>query len=52
MEAVYCPNVRGGWGFAVADAYERWSDVTEEEAIELLRSQTLGWAPYAIIRAP
>lgn len=41
VEAVYCPNVRGGWSFAVADAYERWSDVTEEEAVELVRNQTL-----------
>lgn len=38
VEVVYCPNVRGGWSFAVADAYERWSDVTEEEAVELVRN--------------
>ena len=41
VEAVYCPNVRGGWSFAVAEAYERWSDVTEEEALEMLRAERL-----------
>lgn len=30
VEGVYCANVRGGYRFAVADAYERWSDVEEE----------------------
>lgn len=36
VEALYCPNIRGGQRFAVADAYERWSDVDEEEAIKIL----------------
>jgi len=36
VEAVYCPNVRGGWGFAVADAYQRWSDVDEAEVAAIL----------------
>ncbi len=31
-EAVAVANLRGGGSFAVADAYEVWSDVTEEEA--------------------
>lgn len=31
VEALYCPNIRQGWSFAVADAYEYWSDVGEEE---------------------
>jgi len=31
-EALYCANIRGGFSFAVADAYEQWTDVTEEEA--------------------
>ncbi len=30
VEAVYCPNVRAGRRYAVADAYEEWSDVDEE----------------------
>lgn len=36
VEAVYCPNIRGGWRFAVADAYEQWSDVDEEEVVGIL----------------
>lgn len=37
VEALYCPNIRGGWRFAVADAYEKWSDVTESEVIKILK---------------
>jgi putative phosphoribosyl transferase len=33
VEALYCANIRGGFGFAVADAYAVWTDVAEEEAI-------------------
>ena len=33
---LYCANVRGGWSFAVADAYQRWTDVSEREAREIL----------------
>ncbi len=36
VDRVYCANVRSGWSFAVADAYEQWSDVTEEEALSWL----------------
>jgi putative phosphoribosyl transferase len=36
VECIYCANVRGGWSFAVADAYEHWSDVDEEEAVRAL----------------
>ena len=32
-EAVYCANIRSGFSFAVADAYEAWTDVAEEEAV-------------------
>jgi putative phosphoribosyl transferase len=37
VEAVYCANIRYGWSFAVADAYRRWSDVSDEEVINVLR---------------
>jgi len=37
VEAVYCPNIRQGWSFAVADAYERWSDVSDEEVVEAIK---------------
>jgi putative phosphoribosyl transferase len=31
VEVIYCPNVRGGPRFAVAEAYQHWNDVDEEE---------------------
>ncbi|MHC4693469.1 MAG: phosphoribosyltransferase [Planctomycetota bacterium] len=37
VKAVYCANVRSGWSFAVADAYKRWSDVGQTEALEILK---------------
>lgn len=37
VEAIYCPNLRSGLSFAVADAYERWSDLDEEEVIRILQ---------------
>jgi putative phosphoribosyl transferase len=37
VDAVYCPNVRGGPTFAVANAYENWYDVDEKGAIEILK---------------
>ncbi|HUL19894.1 MAG TPA: phosphoribosyltransferase family protein [Thermodesulfobacteriota bacterium] len=35
--AIYCPNLRNGLSFAVADAYERWTDLDEQEVIRLLQ---------------
>jgi predicted phosphoribosyltransferase len=32
VDDLYCANVRGGFRFAVADAYEEWRDVGEDEA--------------------
>jgi putative phosphoribosyl transferase len=37
VEAIYCPNLRSGPSFAVADAYEQWSDLDEEEVIRILK---------------
>jgi putative phosphoribosyl transferase len=37
VEALYCANIRGGFSFAVADAYEEWTDIAEEEAIAQYR---------------
>ena len=45
-DRVYCPNIRGGKLFAVANAYEIWSDVTEAEALALLPPR-VGPAPVA-----
>jgi predicted phosphoribosyltransferase len=40
---VYCANVRGDLlGFAVADAYQQWYDVGDEEAVHWLRKAS-GW---------
>jgi predicted phosphoribosyltransferase len=38
VDRLYCANIRGGWSFAVADAYERWTDVSEEEALRAFES--------------
>jgi putative phosphoribosyl transferase len=37
VETLYCANIRSGWGFAVASAYQHWRDVGEEEALALYR---------------
>jgi predicted phosphoribosyltransferase len=37
VEAVYCANIRSGFSFAVADAYEAWTDVSEEEAVAIYK---------------
>jgi predicted phosphoribosyltransferase len=36
VDDLYCANLRTGTSFAVADAYQHWTDVAEEHAIELL----------------
>jgi putative phosphoribosyl transferase len=37
VDALYCANIREGWGFAVAEAYKRWFDLDEEEAVRLYK---------------
>ena len=39
-DQVFCPNVREGPFFAVAEAYEHWYDVSHEEAMQLLNEST------------
>lgn len=36
VDSLYCANVRGGRSFAVAAAYRRWSDVSEEQVRAIL----------------
>ena len=36
VDRVCCANIRGGFSFAVASAYQRWSDVSEAEAEQIL----------------
>ncbi len=38
VEAIYCPNVREGRDFAVAEAYQQWRDVAEDAALLLLQA--------------
>ncbi len=37
VEAIYCPNIRSGRSYAVADAYENWTDLDEEEVVQMLK---------------
>ena len=36
VEALYCTNIRGGLSYAVASAYQHWSDVAEEDVVKIL----------------
>ena len=38
VDDVFCPNLRRGWQFAVASAYEKWTDVTDTEVIQILEN--------------
>jgi putative phosphoribosyl transferase len=38
VKAIYCPNIRGGWTFAVADAYQEWRDVDEGEVLWIMEN--------------
>lgn len=44
-ERLFCANIRSGWSFAVADAYQRWYDLDETEILEILRKTTKGGPP-------
>ena len=37
VDDLVCLNLRGGASFAVADAYEEWFDLPEEEAVRMFR---------------
>ncbi len=37
VDHIYCANIRGGWGFAVADAYQTWYDVEEDVVMDILK---------------
>jgi len=45
VTALYCANIRWGWSFAVADAYQTWSDVSEEMVLKELQSVTMQQLP-------
>jgi putative phosphoribosyl transferase len=41
---VFCANVREGFRFAVAEAYEEWTDVSEVDAISMVQNYVKGHA--------
>ena len=36
VDEIVCPNIRSGESFAVAEAYENWYDLSDEEVLELI----------------
>jgi predicted phosphoribosyltransferase len=40
LTEIYCPNIRDQLSFAVAEAYENWHDLSDEEVAELLRARS------------
>ena len=40
VDEIYCPNIRDKIFFAVADAYENWYDLTNEEVLGLTKGVT------------
>jgi putative phosphoribosyl transferase len=36
-DEIACPNIRGGGSFAVADAYQEWRDLSDDEVEAMLR---------------
>lgn len=45
VDSLYCPNIRQGMSFAVADAYEQWTDVSEVTVAGIM--QSFSGAPHA-----
>lgn len=41
VEVLYCANIRGGYSYAVASAYGIWSDVEEEDVVNMLEKLKL-----------
>ena len=37
VDGIYCANRRGGYRFAVADAYTNWSDVSEDDVVAIVQ---------------
>jgi len=37
VDSLYCPNIREGLSYAVADAYEQWTDVDETTVADIMR---------------
>jgi putative phosphoribosyl transferase len=41
VNMIFCPNIRSGATFAVADAYRHWHDLTPSEVVSLLEAHGL-----------
>lgn len=41
VDMIFCPNIRSGGTFAVADAYRNWYDLSRKEVISLLKAHGL-----------
>lgn len=39
VDIIFCANVREYYPFAVADAYEKWHDLTDEEVLKIIKFQ-------------
>ena len=39
VDEIICLNIRSGSSFAVADAYENWHDLTDEEVLKILKEK-------------
>ena len=39
VDEVICLNIRSGSSFAVADAYENWYDLADEEVLKILQEK-------------
>lgn len=37
VDELHCPNIRGGFSFAVADAYKEWYDLSDGEVLDILK---------------
>lgn len=37
-----CPNIRGGFSFAVADAYHNWYDLSDDDVLHILEEMDQG----------
>ena len=45
VDEIYCPNIRQGFPFAVADAYRKWRDISEAQAIAMLKEASFKIPP-------
>ena len=41
VDAIFCPNIRSGYSFAVSDAYRNWYDLTKEDVLDALMKRGL-----------